>query len=141
MLEKTTVIELIKILVATAWLDGKIQPEEQKYLQKVAQEAGVTEDHDLKPLLYGLRPVSKAECYEWVGDYLGPHPTAEACQQLLEELSGLIYSDGDVDAEEAKLLLQVEQLNPQNSESHPVSNSVQSVTQAIRQLYQRWVQD
>ncbi|MEO0377381.1 MAG: hypothetical protein AAF329_22805 [Cyanobacteria bacterium P01_A01_bin.17] len=68
MLEKPIVIKLIKILVATAWLDGKIQPEEQKYLQKVAQEAGVTDDHELKPLLYGLRPVSKEECYEWVGD-------------------------------------------------------------------------
>ncbi|MEO0378310.1 MAG: TerB family tellurite resistance protein, partial [Cyanobacteria bacterium P01_A01_bin.17] len=108
---------------------------------KVAQEAGVTDDHELKPLLYGLRPVSKAECYEWVGDYLGAHPTAEACQQLLEELSGLIYSDGDVDAEEAKLLLQVEQLNPQNADPHPVSDSVKSVTQAIQQLYQRWVQN
>jgi uncharacterized tellurite resistance protein B-like protein len=141
MLEKPTVIKLIKILVATAWLDGRVQPEEQRYLQKIAQDAGITEDHELKPLLYGLRPVSKEECYDWVRDYLGEHPTAEDCQQLLEDLSGLIYSDGDVDAEEAKLLLQVQSLNPENADSNLVNDSVTSVTQAIRRLYQRWVSE
>lgn len=141
MLENPTVIKLIKILVATAWLDGKIQPEEQKYLQRVAQDAGITEDHELKPLLYGLRPVSKEECYQWVSEYLGKHPTAEACQQLLEDLSGLIYSDGDVADEEAKLLSQIQSLSPGPSGASPVNDSVKSVTQSIQRLYQRWVSE
>ncbi len=141
MLENPPVIKLIKILVATAWLDGRIQPEEQKYLQKVAQDAGITEDHELKPLLYGQRPVSKEECYRWVSDYLGKHPTAEACQQLLEDLSGLIYSDGDVADEEAKLLSQIQSLSPDASGTSSVNDSVKSVTRSIQKLYQRWVSE
>ncbi len=137
MLEKPIVTKLIKILVATAWLDGKVQLEEQQYLQKVAQEAGLAEDEALKPLLYGLRPVSKEECYDWVDDYLGPRPTSEACQQLLENISGLIYSDGEVAAEEAKLLTQIQRLDPENAEPQQFRDSV---TKAIQQLYQRWVQ-
>lgn len=136
MLEKAAMIQLIKILVATAWLDGTVQPEEQRYLQKIAQEAGVAKDDTLHPLLYGLRPVSKDDCYAWVDDYLGKHPSSEACQQLLEDISGLIYSDGHVAAEEAKLLTQIQRLDPENAEPQQFR---ESVTQAIQQLYQRWV--
>jgi uncharacterized tellurite resistance protein B-like protein len=136
MLEQPMAVKLIQILVATAWLDGQVQPEEQRYLQKVAQAAGIADDETLKPLLYGLKPVSKADCYAWIDEYLGAHPTSEACQQLLEALSGLIYSDGDVAAEEAKLLTQIQRLDPEQSEPHQFR---ESVTQAIQQLYQRWV--
>ncbi|MGB7413039.1 MAG: TerB family tellurite resistance protein [Thermosynechococcaceae cyanobacterium] len=138
MLEKSMAVKLIQILVATAWLDGKVQLEEQQYLQKVAQDAGIADDETLKPLLYGLKPVSKEECYAWVDEYLGAHPTSEACQQLLEAISGLIYSDGDVAAEEAKLLTQIQSLDPEQSEPHQFR---ESVTQAIQQLYQRWVKN
>ncbi|MGF1601348.1 MAG: TerB family tellurite resistance protein [Thermosynechococcaceae cyanobacterium] len=138
MLEKPMAVKLIQILVATAWLDGKVQPEEQRYLQKVAQDAGIGDDETLKPLLYGLKPVSKEECYAWVDEYLGAHPTSEACQQLLEAISGLIYSDSDVAAEEAKLLTQIQRLDPEQSEPQQFR---ESVTQAIQQLYQRWVKN
>ena len=132
---KPTVIQLIKILIGAAWLDGKFQPEEQQYLQKIAQAKGVAEDPILRPLLNGLRPVSKPECYAWVGEYLGKKPTSEACQQLIEDLSGLIYSDGDVASEEAKLLTQIQRLTADN-EPHQFK---EVVAQAIQKLYQRWV--
>jgi len=32
---------LIKILIGTAWIDGKIQPEEREYLHRIAKEKGV----------------------------------------------------------------------------------------------------
>lgn len=132
---KPTVIQLIKILIGAAWLDGQFQPEEQKYLQKIAQARGVAEDPALHPWLHGLRPVSKSECYAWVGEYLGINPTSEACQQLIEDLSGLIYSDGDVASEEAKLLTQIQRL----SADHEPHEFKEVMTQAIQQLYQRWV--
>lgn len=127
---------LVKILIGTAWIDGKIQPEEREYLHRIAKEKGVAEEPDIQPLLYEFRPVAPAECYEWVKQYLGDRPTSEACQQLLEAISGLIYSDGTVATEEAKLLTELQMLDPTNEAGEHASNSV---IRAIRNLYQRWV--
>ena len=130
------VIKLIKILIGVAWLDGTVQQAEQVYLRKIAHRKGVEEDPDLHPWLYGLRSVSKEECYAWVEDYLGKKPTTATYQQLLEDLSGLIYSDGDVAQEEAKFLTQLQQLDPSNTDNPQFR---ESVTQAVQKLYQRWI--
>lgn len=127
---------LIKILIGAAWIDGKIQPEEREYLHRIAKEKGVADDPEVQPFLYEFRPIKPDECYEWVRQYLGDRPTSEDCQQLLENISGLIYSDGTVDSEEAKLLTTLQNLDPSNENSEQVSNSV---IKAIRKLYQRWV--
>jgi uncharacterized tellurite resistance protein B-like protein len=127
---------LVKILIGAAWIDGIVQPEEREYLLRVAKEKGVADDPELQPLLHGLRSVKSAECYVWVNEYLGDHPTPESCQQLIESISGLIYSDGTVATEEAKLLNNLQQLDPTNKPSDPESSSV---LKAIRDLYQRWL--
>ncbi|MGB8699397.1 MAG: TerB family tellurite resistance protein [Thermosynechococcaceae cyanobacterium] len=128
--------QLLKILIGAAWLDGKIQPEEQAYLQRVAQQKGLLDDPDLKPWLYGLRAVSTDECYRWLDEYLGQHPTPQDCQELLEDISGLIYSDGDVDSAEAQFLMQIQDMEAQ--ELSPTKLH-QTLTQSIQKLYRRWV--
>ncbi|NCJ08565.1 TerB family tellurite resistance protein [Synechococcales cyanobacterium C] len=133
--DPSSVKQLIKILIGAAWLDGKVQPEEQAYLQRFAQTQGVAEDPELKPWLYGLRAVSTSECQTWVDEYLGESPTSERYQQLLEDLSGLIYSDGDVTSEEAKLLTQLQNHGTSGAASHQFG----AVTEAIQKLYQRWI--
>ncbi|MGQ9870090.1 tellurite resistance TerB family protein [Leptodesmis sp.] len=131
-----TVKNLIKILIGAAWIDGKIQPEEREYLHRIAKGKGVDQEPDIYPLLYELKGVSQAECYAWLKDYLGDRPTSEACQQLLEAISALIYSDGCVDSEEAKLLQTLQMIDPANKNPEQASNTM--IT-AIRNLYQRWV--
>lgn len=131
-----TVKNLIKILIGTAWIDGKIQPEEREYLHQIAKEKGVDQEPDIYPLLNEFKPVSPSECYLWLRDYLGDRPTSEDCQQLLEAISALIYSDGSVDTEEAKLLHQLQIIDPANENAEHTSNAV--IT-AIRNIYQRWV--
>lgn len=131
-----TVKNLLKILIGTAWIDGKIQPEEREYLHRIAREKGVDQEPDIYPLLYEFKTVSQAECYAWLEEYLGDRPTSEACQQLLEAISALIYSDGSVDSEEAKLLHKLQMIDPANATIEHDSNAV--IT-AIRNLYQRWV--
>jgi uncharacterized membrane protein YebE (DUF533 family) len=130
------VVNLVKILIGTAWIDGKIQPEEREYLKRVAAEKGVENEAEIQPLLQEFIPVSPNQCYEWVRQYLGDRPSSEECQQLLEAISGLIYSDGTVDTEEAKLLTELQSFDS-NHEGGEVSRS--SVMTAIRNLYQRWV--
>ncbi len=128
--------QLVKILVGVAWIDGQIQPEERQYLQGVAQKQGLADDPELKSWLSELRPISTSECYAGIGEYLGATPTLEACQQLIEAISGLIYSDGDVGIEEAKLLTQLQETEPSSVASGHLQ---QSVVQALQTLYRRWV--
>jgi len=130
------VINLVKILIGTAWIDGAIQPEEREYLNRIAQEKGVADEAEIQPLLHEFTSVKPSECYEWVKQYLGDRPTSEDCQQLLEAISGLIYSDGTVAIEEAKLLTELQSLDPNNISGDHSSNTVLS---AIRSLYQRWI--
>ncbi len=130
--------QLLKILIGAAWLDGKVQPEEQQRLQKIAQQKGLSDDAELNPWINGLRAVSTEECHCWIDEYLGEQPAPEEVQQLLEEISGLIYSDGDVDSAEAQFLMEIQQkevLAASNSSLH------NTITQSIQNLYRRWVRE
>lgn len=127
---------LFKILVGAAWIDGRIQPEERQYLQRIAKEQGLTDDPEIRPLLYELVTVKPEECYGWVREYLGDHPSSQDCQQLIEATSALVYSDGEMAVEEAKLLSRIQNLDPSSS-SPPAAH--ETVLKAIRKLYQRWL--
>ncbi|MBF2004128.1 MAG: TerB family tellurite resistance protein [Chlorogloeopsis fritschii C42_A2020_084] len=128
---------LVKILIGAAWIDGRIQPEERQYLRQIAQEKGVSGDPDIKPLLYELVPVQPTECYDWVKEYLGERPTIEDYQNLIQAISGLIYSDGEVATEEARLLMKLQQLS-NSDESTQVGFNV--LLKQIQKLYRRWVE-
>lgn len=129
--------QLVKILIGAAWLDGKIQPEERKYLERVAQDKGVATDPEIYPLLHELRQVQTAECYQWLKEYLGDRPSSEEYQNLVEAISGLIYSDGDVATEEAKMLSKLQSLDPKNDSPQPAHHAV---LKAIQKLYRHWVE-
>lgn len=133
---KNSVNQLLKILIGAAWIDGKVQAEEREYLQKVAKEAGIANDPEIQPLLYGLKAVSAQECYGWVQEYLGDNPSAEDYQRLIEAMSALIYSDGDVATEEAKLLNRLQLLDPATASPKFGQNNV---LKAIQKLYRHWM--
>lgn len=136
MVGNSSVKNLVKILIGAAWIDGKIQPEEREYLRQIAQQKGVANDPDIKPLLYELLSVPPTECYNWVSEYLGSSPTNQECQNLIEAISGLIYSDGDVATEEARLLSRLQDLSSDNDQSNA---KVNSILKQIQKLYRRWV--
>jgi uncharacterized tellurite resistance protein B-like protein len=128
---------LIKILIGAAWLDGIVQTEERDYLRRLAQENGLANDPELYPLLHELKTVKPDECYAWVRQYLGDHPTQEDCQSLIETISGLIYSDGDVANEEARLLTRLQEIELScDVKSGTCSNNVPDL---LRRLYRRWL--
>lgn len=136
MVTDSHVKQLVKILIGAAWIDGRIQPEEREYLRRVAQQSGVAEDPDIRPLLNELKSVSSNQCYRWVQEYLGDHPSQEDYQGLIEAISALIYSDGDVDTEEAKLLTRLQLLDPAQTSPKSTHNNV---LKAIQKLYHRWI--
>jgi hypothetical protein len=128
---------LVKILIGAAWIDGKIQPEERQYLRHIAQEQGVATDPEIKSWLYELVPVQPNECYDWVREYLGDRPTNEDYQNLIQAISGLIYSDGEVAVDEAKLLTTLQQLSEDN-DANPAGLDI--ILKQIQKLYRRWLE-
>lgn len=135
MLKNSSVKQLVKILIAAAWLDGKIQPEERHYLRQIAQSKGVADDQDIKPWLHEVISVPTKDCYQWVKDYLGDNPSDKDINDLMETVSGLVYSDGEVAVEEARLLTKLEQFS-QDNDSDKVHNSI---LKQIQKLYRRAV--
>lgn len=127
--------KLLRILVGAAWIDGKVQPEERKYLHQVAERHGIADDPELQPWLSELKSVSPAECHVWVKEYLGDRPTTEDCHQLIEAISGLIYSDDDIANEEAELLTQLQLFGPQAAPEQRYTPALK----AVQKLYRRWV--
>jgi hypothetical protein len=71
-----------------------------------------------------------------VREYLGDRPSLEQCQDLIESISGLIYSDGEVATEEAKLLTKIQDLTKNLDYNQTIYTSL---LRKIQKLYRRWV--
>jgi uncharacterized tellurite resistance protein B-like protein len=123
---------LVKILIGVAWLDGKIQPEERQYLDRVLHTHQLEGDAELQSLLTGTIAVIPTECEGWIQEYLGDRSIHDD-DRLIEAISSTIYSDGDIATAEAKLL--------NDLQSTPISTqpTTGAVVNKLRQLYQGWV--
>jgi uncharacterized membrane protein YebE (DUF533 family) len=128
--------QLLKILIGAAWLDGVIQAQERDYLHQMATENGVADDPEIKSLLSEIKSVQPTECYQWLEDYLGKNHSEEDYQALLEAISALIYSDGDVDTQEARLLSKLQLLDPA-SDSH--KSGLDKLLKVIQKLYRKGI--
>ena len=125
--------QILKILIAAAWIDGVIQPQERAYLRRVAGDFQLADDPEIKPLLSELRPVQATECYQWLEEYFGENHEPEEYHQLLEKISALVYSDGYVDVREAKLIEAIQSCDPSNPDC---KNSVwDRMLRKIRKIY------
>jgi uncharacterized tellurite resistance protein B-like protein len=132
--KNTKTKQLIKILIGAAWIDGVIQTEEREYLRRIATAYQVENEPELKPFLSELKPVQAQECYRWLTDYLGENHQEEDYQELLEALSGLIYSDGDVEVQEARLLTKLQELDPIYEQS---KSPLDKLLEKIQKLYRK----
>lgn len=130
--------QLLKILIGAAWIDGMIQAEERQFLHKMAEKYQLTEDIEIQPLLSGLKPIQVSECYQYLETYLGDNPNEEDYQDLLENLSGLIYSDGEVQTQEAKLLTKLQDLDPALTATKP---PLDQILGKIRHIYQNAIRN
>ena len=130
---KNKMKHVLKILIGAAWIDGVIQPEERSYLRRMAEDFKLADDPEIKPLLSELRPIQATECYQWLEEYFGNNPSKEDYQQLLEAISGLVYSDGYVDIREAKLIETIQSCDPNNPECR--NSILDKVLRKIQKLY------
>jgi uncharacterized tellurite resistance protein B-like protein len=132
--KNTKTQQLIKILMGVAWIDGVIQTEEREYLRRIARAYQVENDPELKPFLSELKPIQAEECYRLLTDYLGENHREEDYQELLEALSGLIYSDGDVPIQEARFLTKLQELDPIYGQS---KSPLDKLLEKIQKLYRK----
>ncbi len=70
-------------------------------------------------------------------EYLGDRPSIEDCENLIEAISGLIYSDGEVATEEARLLTKLQELTKLNESNQ---SAYTALLRQIQKLYRRWVE-
>lgn len=124
--------DLLEILVAVAWIDGEIQPEERKFLEKIAVQQNINSATELQDLLVKHRDSSSDRCYQLLEKYLGSKPEPADYDNLLSAVSKLIYSDDDIATEEASLLTKMQNLNPQNLKS---ASTFDRVIGKIQKLY------
>ena len=85
-------------------------------------------------MLTGTRKVTAAECEQLIQDYLGSKSIYDD-DFLIEAISGLIYSDGDVAVSEATLLTRIQSVPTPAQPDRP------SLMTKLRQLYQNWLQN
>jgi len=130
--------QLLKILFGAAWIDGIIQPEERTYLRQKAQEQGLEDDPEIHTLLTELKSVQPVECYQWLQEYLGVSPKESDYQELLDAISALIYSDSDIQTQEAQLLAKLQELDPALD---PHQAILDKVLKHIQKLYRTAVSE
>ena len=104
--------KLLKILIGSAWIDGVIEPAERQYLQRVARELNLANDPEIKDLLSEIKSVTAQECYQWLDEYTRENRNINDYNDLLEKISGLIYSDGYVDVRETQLIEKLQLCDP-----------------------------
>ncbi|MEL6927318.1 MAG: TerB family tellurite resistance protein [Cyanobacteria bacterium J06600_6] len=114
MVQSTSNQDLLKILVAVAWIDGEIQPAEKTFLEQIATEQNLESAVDLQTLLAEHQDSSLEKCYQLLEQYLGRNPNVDDYDHLLSSVSKLVYSDNDIATEEASLLTKIQNLDPNN---------------------------
>ena len=122
---------LLEILVAVAWIDGEIQPEERKFIENVAVEK-IGSSAEVEDLLSNHQDSSLQRCYQLLEQYLGNSPEPEDYNNLLSAVSSLIYSDNDIATEEANLLTTIQNIDPQNYRER---STLDKVIGKIQKLY------
>jgi uncharacterized tellurite resistance protein B-like protein len=128
--------QMMQILIGAAWLDGKMQPEERQYLEKVVQQHQLTEDADIQSLLSDSASIKPEQFYQWLQEHLGDRPSTEEYYQLIDKISALIYSDGDIDMKEAEVLNRLQSLDPTQASPESLWDHI---LKTIQKLYRRWI--
>ena len=130
--------KLLKILIGAAWIDGVIEPEERRYLHSVATELDLEDDPEIRALLSEIKQVTASECYQWIDEYTSDNSNIQDYQDLLEKISGLIYSDGYVDVRETQLIEKLQLCDPSKK---ACKNILDLVMEKIKKMYREAVQE
>lgn len=92
---------LLRIVAGSAWVDGHLEAEEVKYLERLLERYDLAGDGELQPLL--REPISVQQTESWMVEYLRD-ATEDERMQLLGAIGNLLIADDQVSPEEHELL-------------------------------------
>lgn len=95
-------LAMMKVILAAAWADGTLQPEELPTLKQTILDLGLAESEEIKLLVQ--TPISPSVYRHFFQDYLKLHPSDQERQYLLGLVTQVIYADDQVSVEEAYIL-------------------------------------
>ena len=118
-IEPQKALAIMKVILAAAWADGSLQPEEIPALKQAITDLGLAELEEIKILVQ--TPISPSVYRHFFQDYLKLHPTDEERHYLLDLVTQVIYADDQVSVEEAYILEELrELLRSSGEEDHPL---------------------
>ncbi|NJO48789.1 MAG: TerB family tellurite resistance protein [Leptolyngbyaceae cyanobacterium RM2_2_4] len=80
-------------MLGSAWVDGRLDPGEMTYLNRLLEREGLSHDAYLKNLLE--TPVSRAQTEVWMAQYLLQSNEAER-QALLGSIGNVLMADDQI---------------------------------------------
>lgn len=97
-------LALLKVLVAAAWADGRLDLEEVNHMKELmlVYDLGPEEMREIDLLLE--RPVSYAMCEELTRDLLGMLDTKAEREEVMDEVKAILHADGQFTDEERDVL-------------------------------------
>ncbi len=107
-IEPQKALAMMKVILAAAWADGTLQPEEFPALQQAIADLGLADSEEIRVLVE--TPISPPVYRHFFQDYLKLHPTEAERQYLLNLVTQVIYADDQVSVEEAYILGELREL-------------------------------
>ncbi len=110
MASKKLIMNLAKLIIATAWVDGQVKSSEVNVLKSLIQSWGdISEEEWVVLDAYIDAPVHEAERERLLGSLLDTITTAADKRLVVDTLTRLVEADGEVTAEEKRTLNQIQQ--------------------------------
>ncbi|WP_309385968.1 TerB family tellurite resistance protein [Cerasicoccus frondis] len=108
MIKKELSLAVAKVLIAAAWVDGVVQPEEERFLSDfILRMPGIDENtwRDLSPLLE--RPIYEAERIRMLRDMRLLIADQKDRRFAIQAINQLFISDGEIAPEEEEAVRQM----------------------------------
>lgn len=133
-------LALLRVVIAAAWADGEVQPQEWLSLQRLlrAVQSHPDTDAEIESLLSA--PISPQQYRQYVQSFVELHPSAQDRRALYTGVKQIIYADNEISLEEAYILDQLGTLNQISSGSHAPEDQMAALLQDFKILLRRWIQ-
>jgi len=108
MIDKELSLAIAKVLIAAAWVDGVVQPEEEQFLRDFVSRMPGIDNHtwdDLEPMLE--RPIYEAERIRYLRDMRNRIGDRKDRRFAIQAINQLFISDGEIAPEESEAVQQM----------------------------------
>ncbi|NJL98630.1 MAG: TerB family tellurite resistance protein [Synechococcaceae cyanobacterium SM2_3_2] len=132
-------LAFLRVVIATAWADGQLQPQEWPWLQQLLQSIGHDPAIQAEVESWLTRPLSPQDYRQAVQAFVDLHPTCQDRRSLYAWAKQVIYADNEVSLEEAYILDQLGELSRDKTGSPTETDRIPVIIQDFQGLVGRWL--